>query len=139
MDERSPASSPSLEERIGKRWSTWAGAVALLFAAGFYMQLASGRGWLGPIGKLAIAIVAGAFAVFLGDRALRKDARVLGQGLIGAGLGVVFGALYAGHALYGLYDPEPAALALIAVTAAGMCSRCATTPRRSRCWRCWAA
>lgn len=119
MDEPS-RSAAEFEERVGKRWSTWAGAIALILAGGFYMQLASGRGWIGPTAKLAIAIVAGAFAVFLGDRALRRDARVLGMGLVGAGLGVVFGALYAGHALYGLYDPEPAAAALVVVVGAGM-------------------
>jgi uncharacterized membrane protein len=115
-----PSAEPSLEERIGKRWTTWTGAIAILFAAGFYLQLAAGRGWLGPIGKIAIAIAGGALAILLGDRAIRRDARSLGQGLVGAGLGVVFGALYAGHALYHLYDVEPAALALVAVTAGGM-------------------
>jgi uncharacterized membrane protein len=87
---------PTLEERIGKRWSTWAGAVALFCAAGFYLQLASGRGWLGPIGKVAIALAGGVLAAVLGERALRRDARVLGQGLLGAGFGIVFGAIYAG-------------------------------------------
>ncbi len=124
MESRSPdpdrPTRLSLEERIGKRWSTWTGAVALLFAAGFYLQLAAGRGWLGPIGKIAIAIAAGTLAVVAGDRATRRDARVLGQGLIGVGIGVVFGALYAGHALYDLYDPRVAAFALIGVTTVGM-------------------
>src|SRR5687768_2725389 len=122
MEQRSPdpERSARLEEWVGKRWSTWAGAVALLFAAGFYLQLALGRGWVGPLGKIASAIGAGLVAILLGDRALRRDARVLGQGLTGAGLGTVFGALYAGHALYGLYGTEIAALALVGVTTAGM-------------------
>lgn len=93
-----PEPSASLEEWIGKRWSTWAGAVAMLFAVGFYLQLASGRGWIGPTAKIAIAIGVGLVGIVLGDRWLRRDARVLGQGLAGAGLGAVFGALYAGHA-----------------------------------------
>ncbi len=113
-------SGSTLEERIGKRWSTWAGAVALLFAGGFYMQMASGRGWIPKEAKVAVAIALGALAIFLGDRFLRRDARVLGQGLVGAGLGVVFGALYGGHALYDLYGFEPAAVALIGVIGAGM-------------------
>lgn len=94
--------------------------MALLFAGGFYMQMASGRGWIPKEAKVAIAIALGALAIFLGDRFLRRDARVLGQGLVGAGLGVVFGALYGGHALYGLYGFEPAAVALIGVIGAGM-------------------
>ncbi len=92
----------------------------MLFAVGFYLQLASGRGWIGPTAKIAIAIGVGLVGIALGDRALRRDARVLGQGLTGAGLGAVFGALYAGHALYGLYGAEVAAGALVAVTALGM-------------------
>jgi uncharacterized membrane protein len=120
MDDERASERPSLEERIGKRWSTWAGAAAILCAAGYYLQLASGRGWLGPWGKIGIAIAGGLLACVLGDRALRKDARVLGQGLLGAGLGVVFGALYAGHELYGLYEHGVAGGALVVVTALGM-------------------
>lgn len=94
--------------------------MTVLLAGGFYMQMASGRGWIPKEAKVAIAVALGALAVFLGDRFLRRDARVLGMGLVGAGLGVVFGALYGGHALYGLYRFEPAAVALVGVIAAGM-------------------
>ncbi len=117
-----PASSAprGLEERAGKQWATWLGALALLAAGAYYLQLASGNGSLGPVAKLAIALGAALFAALLGDRFIRRDVRVLGQALLGVGLGVGFGAVYAGFARYHLYAPTTGAAAMIAITAIGM-------------------
>lgn len=115
-----PAPGLDLEQRLGRRVATWVGAVAILCAAGFYFQLASSRGWLPPQGKIALAMIAGVIAALLGDRFIRKDARALGQGVLGLGLGLMFGALHVGCARYDLYGAMPASLGMIAVTVIGM-------------------
>lgn len=123
-DSTGPAPAPSaprgLEERAGKQWATWLGALALLGAGAYYFQLASGNGSLGPAAKLAIALGAALVAGLLGDRFVRRDVRLLGQALLGVGLGVGFGAVYAGFARYHLYPPTTGAAAMIAITAIGM-------------------
>ncbi|MCE9575623.1 MAG: DUF2339 domain-containing protein [Deltaproteobacteria bacterium] len=118
----SPAQAPGLdlEQHLGRRVATWVGAVAVLCAAGFYFQLASSRGWLPPGGKIALAMIAGVIAALAGDRFIRKDARALGQGVLGLGLGLMFGALHVGCARYELYGAMPASLGMIAVTVVGM-------------------
>ncbi|HVV88380.1 MAG TPA: DUF2339 domain-containing protein [Kofleriaceae bacterium] len=113
-------SEVGLEEWFGRQWATWLGALALLGAGGYYFQLAAGHGSFSPTAKLAIALAAGAVATLIGDRMIRRDARLLGQALLGVGLGLGFGATYAGFATYELYGAHAGALAMIAITVAGM-------------------
>ncbi|MEZ4403197.1 MAG: DUF2339 domain-containing protein [Kofleriaceae bacterium] len=115
-----PASSTTLEERLGKHAATWIGAIAILAASGFYVRLAASRGLIGPAGKLALIVGIGALCGLVGDRLLRRDARLLGQGLMGVGLGLVFCAGYAGFARYQLFGAELAAAVMVIVTALGL-------------------
>jgi uncharacterized membrane protein len=108
------------EERVGKQWATWLGALALLAAGGYYFQLAAGRGHLGARGKLGIAVAIALLAALVGDRLIRREARLLGQALLGVGIGLGFGAVYAGFAAYGLYGAHSGAAVMVAITDAGM-------------------
>lgn len=126
--EPEPSSVPSFEpdwwkrteERIGKRWITWAGVVALFIGAGFFVRHAMDQGWLGPVARVLLGGLFGAGLVTLGTFWLRKKMRPLGQGLIGGGLSVLYVALFAAFTLYQLL-PYPLAFALMAlVTVLGM-------------------
>jgi uncharacterized membrane protein len=119
---RAPSAMVGLEERIGKQWASWLGAIALLAAGAYYFQLAAGHGRVGPVGKLVAAIGVAMMAAIAGDRFMRRTARVLGQALLGVGLGLGFGAIYAGFARYELYGASTAAAVMVAITTIGMTS-----------------
>ncbi|MCA9674202.1 MAG: DUF2339 domain-containing protein [Kofleriaceae bacterium] len=121
----SPGGWAGLEQHIGRRWTTWAGALALFVAVALFLQLAAGEGWLGiltRIGGRARTVGAAALGLALlgaGHRGLAGTMRALGQGLVGAGLAMLYAAIWAGASLYHLY-PQPIAFALlIGVTATG--------------------
>jgi uncharacterized membrane protein len=95
-----------LEEKLGKEWITWVGAVVLFVAAGLFVKYAFDRKWLGPPARVIVGAVAGIGLAAAGERFVRRRMRALGQGLIGAGLAILYASLYAA---YGLYDllPQP--------------------------------
>jgi uncharacterized membrane protein len=109
-----------LEEKLGKEWITWVGAVVLFVAAGLFVKYAFDHKWLGPPARVILGAVAGIALAAAGERFIRRRMRALGQGLIGAGLAILYASLYAA---YGLYDllPQPVTFALMAlVTIGGM-------------------
>ncbi|MFH1115786.1 MAG: DUF2339 domain-containing protein [Pseudomonadota bacterium] len=109
-----------LEESIGKRWTTWAGAVALFISAGFFVKYAFENEWLGPTGRIALGLATGIVLLLLGDQALRRPMRALGQGLMGGGLAILYISLFAAFSLYDILPQIPAFAAMVVVTAAGM-------------------
>jgi uncharacterized membrane protein len=115
-----PIPSRSLEERIGTRWITWVGSLALFLAVAFFLQVAVTRGWLGPTARIALAIAFGTTLAIVGDHFLRKRMRPLGQGLLGTGAAILYIALYAGMAAYHLYTPHAAFAGFALITLATM-------------------
>jgi uncharacterized membrane protein len=120
-----PASPPpprglDLEQRIGARWATWVGIVAILVAAALFLKWAFDNAYLGPTARVAIGVVAGLGMLGLGLLLhRRRDVPYLSEGLAGGGLGVLYLSLFAAHALYGLVGPTPAFVAMFAVTLLG--------------------
>ena len=109
-----------LEQRIGARWATWVGIVAILVGVALFLKWAFDNAFLGPGARVALGVVAG--LVMLGGGVLlhrRRDVPYLSEGLAGGGLGVLYLSLFAAHALYGLVGPTAAFVALFAVTLLG--------------------
>ncbi len=112
----------SFEAIVGKRWMTWVGAIVLFFSAGFFLKYAFENEWIGPTGQVALCALAGLIALVGGRHFLSKAWRVLGQGLTGLGLAVLYVTLFAA---FHIYDPEvlgqtTAFTLMVAVTLAGM-------------------
>jgi uncharacterized membrane protein len=115
-----PPRGLDLEQRIGARWATWVGIVAILFGVALFLKWAFDNAFLGPAARVALGLVAG--LVMLGGGLLlhrRRDVPYLSEGLAGGGLGVLYLSLFAAHALYGLVGPTPAFVAMFAVTLLG--------------------
>ncbi len=108
------------EETVGKRWMTWAGALALFLSAGFFLKYAFDNQWLGPTGRVVLGIVAGLALAAAGDYCIRREMRALGQGLIGGALAILYVSLFAAFTFYRLVPQTAAFAAMAAVTAAGM-------------------
>ncbi len=108
------------EENVGKRWMTWAGALALFLSAAFFLKHAFENEWLGPTGRVILGIVSGIVLLIAGDYCLRKLMRALGQGLVGGGLAILYVSLFAAFQFYELIPQAPAFAAMIIVTAGGV-------------------
>ena len=97
------ASTPNLEQRIGARWTTWVGVVAILFAAAFAVKLSIENDLIGPRTRLGLGLLVG--LVLLGAGLIlerRRDVPHLSEALAGLGLGLCYLSLYAGYASYDL-------------------------------------
>lgn len=112
--------APSLEQVIGGRWTTWAGAIAIVFAAGFFLRWSFQNNLIGPAGRVILGLAAGAALVIAGAVThARRRLPVLGDGLAGAGLGILYLSLYGAHRVYGFIGPGTALGAMFAVSVLG--------------------
>jgi uncharacterized membrane protein len=108
-----PAPRLDLEQRIGARWTTWVGVVAILFAASFFVKWSIENNLIGPRARLGLGVAAGLVLLAAGlGLHRRRDVPYLSEGLAGLGLGLCYLSLYAGHAYYDLL-PAGAAFALM--------------------------
>lgn len=116
-------SSFEIERLIGGKTFAAAGAVAVVVAAGLFLKLAYDQGWLGRIPDGWKCLSAGAFGAALlvaGEIALRRWGRLASAGLTSAGLGVMYAAAFASHAMYSLVSPSGAFGLLFVIVALGV-------------------
>lgn len=107
-----------LEERLTGRALAWAGGVALVLGAIFFMSLAFSRNWIGPEGRVLIGLAAGAAGLAGGAVLLERGNRLLGHVLAPIGLAVISISLVGATRLY---DVIPVELALaVALASAGL-------------------
>jgi len=113
-------SALDLEQRIGARWATWVGIVAILVAVALFLKWAFDNEYLGPTTRVSLGLGAG-LVMLAGGLVLhrRRDVPHLSEGLAGGGLGVLYLSLFAAHALYGLLRPPSAFAAMFVVTLLG--------------------
>ncbi|HZN55818.1 MAG TPA: DUF2339 domain-containing protein [Candidatus Polarisedimenticolaceae bacterium] len=117
----------SLEERIGARWATWIGVIAIVISAGLLLRYAFDRNIIGFAGRVALGLAAG-FGMLVAGFAVRRRATLpyLALGLQAGGLAILYAALFAGYGLYHLFSTTTAFGALFAVTLTGSALAAAT-------------
>jgi uncharacterized membrane protein len=117
-----PASLPALfETLIGGRLLIWVGGVALVVAAVFLIRLTIDLGLIGPELRMAAAFLFGLILLGLGEWArgakrLADDPRIA-QALVGAGLAVLYAAVYGSYYLYNFIGINAASALMLAITA----------------------
>lgn len=114
-----PREGSSLEAFVGGRVMLVVGVITVLLALAFFLKLAIDRGWIGPGGRIAMGVVFGAVALFVGDRIAGRELRVFGHALMGAGLGALFLCTYFSAVRYGFITRPTAFVLMGAVTALG--------------------
>jgi len=115
----SPQAATDLEQWFGQRGLLAVGVIALLAAAAFFLKYAIDRGWIAPLVRALLAIVAGiAVAAWGHQRITRGGMRRYGASLIGAGGGLAFLGLWAAAGPYGLVDRRVGILLLATTTVA---------------------
>ena len=110
----------NLEQRIGARWTTWVGVVAIIFAASFAVKLSIENDLIGPPARLALGLTTGMILLAAGlAMQRRRDVAYLSEGLSGLGLGLSYLALFAGYAYYNLLQAGTALGLMFIVTVLG--------------------
>lgn len=139
-------SGPTLEERLGTRWTVWIGGLALALGALLLVRYAIEQGLFGPGMRVLLGLALAALLIGFGERLRRQEnAPVSGENstqasagpgsfellpdlsrpsipamLTAAGTIAAFGSIYAAHALYGFIGPALAFIALGATAVATM-------------------
>ncbi len=111
----------TLEQRIGTRWVLIAGVIAVIFAVGFFLKYAYDNNWIGPLGRVIIAAIAGLIALTIGEVTRRRGYGIVAKGVTALGFAILYLAVFAAYAYYHLFaSPTPAFLLAVLVTAAAM-------------------
>ena len=111
-----PAAAPDLEQCFGQRGLLIVGVLALLTAAGFFLKYAIDRGWIAPLVRSLLAIVAGIGVAAWGEARIRGGLRRYGAAMIGVGGGLVYLGLWAAAGPYGLLERRIGVLLLATCT-----------------------
>ncbi len=114
--------SDTLESQIGGQWFLFVGAAVLVLGFGFFVKFAFDNHWINETARVVIGGLAGLGLVGGGAWFIRREYRLYGQILTGAGYATIFIALYAAFAFYGLIDRAPAFLLFAATAAAAAIS-----------------
>ena len=107
-------------ESIGVWAASALGGFILLVAGFLAFKLAIDRGWLGPEVRFAGGLGFGLMCMIAAELLWSKDYRLPAAGLGGAGVGILYAALYAGHAWYDLLGVTPTFALMALVTAVGV-------------------
>ena len=124
-----PAEAPTpsggvgqLESKIGRQWIAWVGAVVVFLSAAFFLKHAFDNDWIGPTGQVIISALVSVGILAVGSRFVGKGWAVLGQCLIGLGLGILYATCFAGFSAYAapVFSQRQAFAPMVGVTVAGV-------------------
>lgn len=104
------------EALIGERWLNRIGALALIIGIAFFLRHAFEQDWIGPTVRVLIGVAVGLIGVWLASTR-RERYPVFSQGVLGAGIAVLYLSAFASFNFYSLISQPVAFLAMSAVTA----------------------
>jgi uncharacterized membrane protein len=106
-----------LEDVIGGKWLNVVGLAAVLLATAFFLKYAFDSNWIGPVGRVALGLVAGSAVLVVSEWIARRGWTYFSEGLTALGAGILYLSLYAAWNFYHLIAPEGAFAGLAVVTA----------------------
>ncbi|MFA5742477.1 MAG: DUF2339 domain-containing protein [Candidatus Paceibacterota bacterium] len=108
-----------LELKFGSKVFTAVGAVAIIFAIGFFLRYAFENGLISETARIFLGLLAGTALLALGELT-RKKFSSYSQVVTGSGLGVLYLSLYAAFNFYHIVSQPFAFIAMAAVTVMGI-------------------
>jgi len=112
-----PSSGEGLEQLIGSRWLLYVGLAGLVLGMSYFVKFAFDNGWVSEQLRVVAAVVTGLTLIGAGVRFSSRGLGLFGQALSGAGVVVLYVAIYAALHFYGLVAQGPAFMLMILVTA----------------------
>lgn len=106
------------EAIIGGNWLNHIGAVATLMGVGYLLKYAFDNHWITQWMLVCAGVILGIALLVAGASFYQKRAEVFAQGLIGAGISILYLSVYAAYNLYHLIDNTMLALLLMSVVTA---------------------
>jgi uncharacterized membrane protein len=96
---------PGLETLIGGRWLTWLGVLAIFFGTAFFVAMDLRNGALAGVPQVLIGLAVALVFVLAGRWLAHRRERVLGLGLLGGGVALLYLVAYGA---YGFHHLVPA-------------------------------
>jgi len=106
-----------LESRIGSHWLNRIGIAAVLIGVSYFLKFAFENNWIGPVGRVAIGLIAGIAIVFWSERFRSKGYQAFSYSLKAVGIGTLYLSLWAAFQRYALIPSSVAFVMMLAVTA----------------------
>jgi len=104
------------EALIGGKLLNRIGALALILAVGFFLKYAFDKEWITETARVGIGAFVGLLCLFLAARTSRKGFKVFAQGLVGAGIAILYVTVYASFNFYALVSQGVAVVLMFTVT-----------------------
>lgn len=108
----------AFETRMGLTWINRIGVVTLVLGVAFFFKYAVDNQWIGETGRVALGVLAGLVALFIGDRVWHRQQKVFAQGITGLGIALLYLSFYAGFGFYHFLPQSLAFLLMVLTTAA---------------------
>lgn len=106
----------SFETRIGSQVFNRIGIVAVLVGVAWFLKFAIDNQWIGPAGRVAVGLIAGAGITALSERFRTRGYAAFSYSLKATATGVLYLSLWAAYALFHLVNGKVAFLAMVMVT-----------------------
>jgi len=97
-------------------WLLKLGALLLLIGLGWFVTYAFANNWIGPMGRIAIGLVAGSLFIALGWLRMPKYQQQSGWFMV-LGSTTVLVTIFAAREIYGFFTPASALMVMFATTA----------------------
>lgn len=104
------------EAFVGGRLLNRIGALAIIVGIGFFLKHAFDHQWISEPVRVLIGAATGAACLIFARRTHQKGFTVFSQGLVGAGIGILYLSVYATFNFYALLSQIPAFVLMTAVT-----------------------
>lgn len=115
----------SMEYAIASQWLMRLGILILVIGVGFFLKYSFDKNLITPVARVAMAALSGLGLMIAGTRLLSGRYHILGQGLLGGGLAMLYFSVFAAFKFYDLVEPVPAfaLMGLVTVLAGGISVR----------------
>ena len=106
---------PAFETNIGLTLVNRIGVITLVLGVAFFFKWAVDNQWIGPVGRVALGVIAGLLTLAAGEWLWRRRGQqIFAQGVTGTGICILYLAVYAAFGFYHLL-PQPPAFVFMAV------------------------
>ena len=105
----------SMEFAIASTWLLRVGVLILVMGIGFFLKYSIDHEYIGPLGRVGLVILAGVSLISFGTRLSSKEYKPFGQGMIGAGVAMLYFAIFAAFHFHQLI-PASVAFGLMILT-----------------------